>query len=195
LLAEYKAKQISVKPFNKDAQDELIGELNYCFYKNKNTIGKVKTILGNYGIKFFTLDRPSQTPVDGKSFMCGNSPTVVLSLKYSRLDNFAFTLMHEIGHVFLHLTKTKYHDQAFFVNAPNVEKEEREADDFAERNLIPVISWKKFVLENYDFEDDIIEDFSKKVKVHPAIILGRICYENPEYYRKRSAIKAINILT
>lgn len=195
LLAEYKASKITVKPFDANCQEQLISELNSCFLKNKDTLKKVKKILTSYGIKFFTLDRPSQTPVDGKSFMCGDSPTIVLSLKYSRLDNFAFTLMHEIGHIFLHLIKPKYHNQNFFVNAPNLEIEEKEADNFAQNNLIPFNYWREFVLENYDFDDEVIDRFSKIVKVHPAIVFGRICYEYPEYYRRRSIFKSTNVLT
>lgn len=192
-LAEYKVKNQKVNLFNSSNQNLLVEELKKCFYKNSDTIKKTKKILNKYGIKFFILDRPSETPVDGKSFMSGKNPAIILSLKYKRLDNFAFTIMHELGHVFLHLTNPKFKDSNFFINSSN-SNIEFEADTFARDNLIDLSLWDDFILLNYEFTDDIILEFSKKTKVHPGIIRGRVCFEYNEYYRKRSLIKIRNIL-
>jgi HTH-type transcriptional regulator/antitoxin HigA len=193
-LAEFQASLEDVNNFDISNKAELIEELQKCFLKNTETITKTKAILKKYGIKFLTLDRPSQTPVDGKSFMSGDNPSIALSLKYNRLDNFAFTIMHELGHVFKHLTNEKYKNMNFFTNAPNVEKEEFEADDFAKSNLINLNEWNEFISTYDEFDDDSILKFSKKIKVHPGIIRGRVCFENPEYYRKRTSITSLNIL-
>ncbi|SFC59739.1 HigA family addiction module antitoxin [Flavobacterium phragmitis] len=193
-LAEFKAKLERVNEFDPTKENELVEELRKCFYKNNDTISKTKSILKKYGIKFLTLDRPSQTPVDGKSFISGDNPAIALSLKYSRLDNFAYNVMHELGHVYRHLTNEKYKNVNFFTNAPNIEKEEFEADEFARNNLIDQDDWYEFILTHDEFDDDSILKFSKKVKVHPGIIRGRVCFENPEYYRKRTIITALNTL-
>lgn len=194
-LAEHEAKQIKVDPFLKSKELELIEELKICFYKNSNTVEKTKKILRKYGIKFTILDRPSQTPVDGKSFMCEDNPSIVLSLKYSRLDNFAFTIMHELGHVFKHLTNPKYKNKNFFINDdPTIQFEEYEADIYAKNNLIELEQWNEFILTTDEFDDESIMKFSKKIKVHPGVIRGRVCFENPEYYRKRTSITPLNIL-
>jgi len=193
-LAEFQAKLEDVKEFNISNQTELIEELKKCFLKNDETIARTKSILKKYGVKFIILDRPSQTPVDGKSFMSGNNPAIALSLKYSRLDNFAYNIMHELGHVYLHLTNDAYKNVNFFTNAPNIEKEEFEADDFARNNLISLNDWNEFISTHDEFDDDSILKFSKKIKVHPGIIRGRVCFENPDYYRKRTAINALNVL-
>lgn len=193
-LAEFQAKLEDVNRFDILNEAELIEELQKCFFKNIGTITKTKSILKKYGIKFLTLDRPSQTPVDGKSFMSGDNPAIALSLKYSRLDNFAFTIMHELGHIFKHLTNEKYKNVNFFTNAPNIEKEEFEADDFAKNNLINLKDWNDFISTYDEFDDNSILNFSKKIKVHPGIIRGRVCFENPEYYRKRTGITSLNIL-
>ncbi|RTY85397.1 ImmA/IrrE family metallo-endopeptidase [Flavobacterium sp. LS1P28] len=193
-LAEYKAKLVNSKPFDPSKEDELIDRLKACFYENKKTISKTKSILEDYGIVFFTLDRPPQTPVDGKAFMSNENPSIVLSLKYNRLDNFAFNIMHELGHVFKHLTKSKYKNTTFFTNSPNVTREEFEADSYAKDNLISPEIWNDFVDQYDEFDDECILKFSKKARVHPAIIRGRICFENPDYYRKRTSINSINVL-
>jgi HTH-type transcriptional regulator/antitoxin HigA len=194
-LAEYEAKQIKVVPFLKSNEFALIEELKKCFYKNSNTVEKTEKILRKYGIKFTVLDRPSQTPVDGKSFMCENNPSIVLSLKYNRLDNFAYTIMHELGHVFKHLTNPKYKNTNFFTNNDSsIQFEEFEADTYAKNNLIETEQWNEFILNTSEFDDDSILKFSKKIKVHPGVIRGRVCFENPEYYRKRTCITPLNIL-
>lgn len=194
MLAEYKAREIKTKVFDNTKELELIDELKKCFFKNKDTISESKKILTKYGIKFFPLDRPEKTPVDGKSFMSGDIPTIVLSLKYNRLDNFAFTLMHELGHVFLHLTQSKYKNDSFFVNTSNTEKEEFEANNYAKDHLINQEVWDDFIFSHEEYNDEIMLELSKKIKVHPGIIRGRICFQYPEYYSKRSVINKKNLL-
>lgn len=194
VVAERKAQIIEVDDFNVNSSKKLVKELLQCFWVNKNTIEKTEEILASYGIKFFILNRPSKTPVDGKSFMSNGKPSIALTLKYKRLDNFAFTLFHELGHVFLHLTKPKYKDSDFFINNSNMEMEEFEANKFAKNNLIPLDSWNAFSLSNEEYTDSVIYNFAKEIRVHPAIIRGRVCFENPEYYRKRTAINAENVL-
>lgn len=198
LLAEYRLKNEMVKEFSRHNKDALVKELNECFYKNDNVINKSKKILNKYGIKFLILDRPSQTPVDGKSFMSNDNPAIALSLKYKRIDNFAFTLFHEIGHVFEHLTnpkKPEYRDAQFFINSSsNTEIVEFEADKYAIENLIDVNLFNDFIVINDEYSDDSIIKFSKKNKVHPGIVRGRVCYLHNEYYRKRSSITLLNKL-
>jgi len=193
-LAEYQVEKIKVKSFDKDKEHVLIEDLKKCFYRNKETISATEKILNKYGIKFLVLDRPEKTPVDGKCFMSGENPAIVLSLKYKRLDNFAFNIMHEIGHIFLHLSKPKYQNTVFFENKSNTDKEENEANIYASDNLIDPQVWTDFIHSNFDFTDKVIIDFSKKIKVHPGIIRGRVCYDYPEYYTKRSTINVKNIL-
>lgn len=193
MLAENRALEIKVNPFNKSSEQVLINELRECFYKNLNTIKRTENILAKHGIKFFTLEKAEQTPVDGKSFMSENNPTIVLTLKYKRLDNFAFTLMHEIGHVFLHFTKAKYVNESFFINSTTIEKEEIEANQYAADCLLKNEIWQEFANQQ-KFDDISILAFAKRIKVHPGIIRGRICHFYPEYYTKRSKIHEINIL-
>ncbi|GGG48868.1 HigA family addiction module antitoxin [Bizionia arctica] len=198
LMAKYKAKQENISDFQRSNEAVLLNELKKCFFENENVIKKTKKILNKYGIKFLTLNRPPQTPVDGKSFISENNPTIVLSLKYKRLDNFAFTLFHELGHVFEHLThpeRPEYRNEEFFINSSNAEIVEFQADNYARNNLIELGIWSDFITFNEDFTDDIILEFSRKHKIHPGIVRGRVCFEYSEYYRKRSVITEMNKLT
>jgi HTH-type transcriptional regulator/antitoxin HigA len=44
------------------------------------------------------------------------------------------------------------------------------------------------------FDDASILHFAKEIDIHPAIIRGRVCFENNEYYKKRNAINSLNVL-
>lgn len=197
LLAEYKLNQETVKEFNRARESELIEELNKCFWKNNDVINKSEKILASYGIKFTILERPSQTPVDGKSFLLENNPAIALTLKYKRLDNFAFTLMHELGHIFEHLTnpkKPEFKNAEFFINSSRTDLVEYEADSYASNKLINSDIFQDFLASHFEYDDDVILNFAKNNKVHPGIVRGRICFEFPEYYRKRSSITSMNKL-
>lgn len=200
LVAKKKARQINCAEFKRNKEKELIALLKELFYKNApNLISMTKEILSNYGIKFLVLGRPPQTPVDGKSFMCGENPTIVLTLKYKRLDNFAFTLFHELGHVFEHLTnpdKPEYQEEEFFINRSKTDIVEFEANNYASNNLINPLAWNEFISHNEldGFSDEVILEFSKEHKIHPGIVRGRVCHEFNEYYRKRSTITSLNKL-
>lgn len=194
-MAEFEVSKIKTDAYNPDRINDLVKKLNYIFYKNDKTIEKCSTLLKNYGIKFTTLDRPAKTPVDGRSFMSGSSPAICLTLKYKRLDNFAYTLMHEIGHVYHHLTQDdKYKGFYTDYKQEDLMKEEIEADKFANDNLIDAEAWDRFYY-NFDFTDSSIREFSKSERIHPVIVRGRICYKHNEYYRRRSSINVENEIT
>lgn len=195
-FAEYKVKDQEVEKFNPSNEELLISELKQCFLENQNVEQNTREILNKYGIKFLTLDRPPKTPVNGKSFISGKNPAIVLSLKYKRVDYFAFTIMHEVAHIFCHLTNPKFKKSVneFYVDNSDQEIEEHEANTYAQNHLIDRTLWNDFISFNEEFTDDIIRSFAKRIKIHPAIVKGRVCYEFPEYYRKRSSINAENVL-
>lgn len=194
MVAEHEVSQIHAdNPFNPASKDELVKKLRELFYyNNKKIISTTKKLLLSYGIKFHTLDRPPKTPVDGKSFMSGGTPAIVLTLKYKRLDNFAYNIMHELGHVFLHLTKKNLKNESFFTNNTSNDILEFEADSFARNELIPLKEWNQFVESTFEFTDEAIREFANKVKMHAAIVRGRVCYEFNNYYRRASDITAEN---
>lgn len=196
VLAKYKANEIADVPkFKKSSQSVVTSKLNKLFLTSKNLKMDVEALLFDNGIKFITLDRPVKTPVDGVSFWSNKNPAIVLTLKYKRLDNFAFTLMHEIAHVYRHLSDSQHRSTSFYTNNSTNDFLEYEADSFARNTLIPQETWDSFMLNTYEYSDETILKFSKKNGVHPAIVRGRVCFENPSYYRRRTKISQINITT
>ena len=186
-LAIYEAKRQAVNIFNYDNVDQLCKKLNEIFYENENTIEKVKTTFKQYGVKFILIQKLEKTPVDGFSFWSGDNPAIALTLRHSRIDNFAFTLMHELAHIELHLKKNKEKSFLDLTTKSKTDNYESEADVFAQERLISNDCWSDIVNNYLPLNDDKILDIGEKYKINPAIILGRVCHEM-NYYALRTKI-------
>ncbi|WP_291099379.1 MULTISPECIES: HigA family addiction module antitoxin [unclassified Flavobacterium] len=181
VVAKYEANKQEVNSFNPEKLPDLVQELQTVFFQNKEAVNQVKNKLNQYGIKFILVPKLEQTPIDGYTFWSGDNPAIALTLRHNRIDNFAFTIMHEIGHIDLHLKTDK--EQQFFdltTKSSHLEYIEKEADEFAKESLIPQAIWSK-INDPFDFSDSMILKFSTKNKINPAIILGRINHENKQY--------------
>ena len=122
-----------------------------------------------------------KTPIDGFTFWSVENPAIAMTLRHKRIDNFAFTLFHELGHIFLHLI----HDQkARFIDyepaKDNATNQEEEANEFAKEALIPKEQWEEF-LGQQQHNDEAIIAFAAQINIHPAIVLGRLQYERNNY--------------
>ena len=122
-------------PFSTKQVGELIQKLNAVFYKNENTTAKTEKVLNKYGIKFVIEENLERTPVDGYSFWDGDNPTIAVSLRYKRLDNFAFAVMHELGHIVKHIRRSGRQDYIDIIKQDVEDAKEIEANDFAIKAL------------------------------------------------------------
>ena len=100
-------------------------------------------LLNSYGIKFFVEKKLDKMPVDGLSFWYGDNPTIVMTERMNRIDNFAFVLCHELGHIVKHLYLDKTTEFLDDINGLKDDRREVEANKFAEDAL-----WKGFMKEN-----------------------------------------------
>ncbi len=182
-LCEFKANQINVAEFNQSVRTSLITDLNRIFYDNENTVIRVKSALNEAGIKLVIQERGESMPIDGVSFWSNGRPAIGITLRYKRLDWLAFTLFHELGHVFCHLVNNS---DAVIIDLESTDleykktKEEIEADEFARNSMIAPDLWKAFIAGRKIADKQILE-FSEVVKIHPSVILGRRCFETGNY--------------
>jgi HTH-type transcriptional regulator/antitoxin HigA len=183
-LVEYKAEKLTAPKFDHSKKSDLISELNKIICKNKNLKVKVAEVLKESGIKIVYQEKYEKTPVDGVSFWSHGNPAIGMTLRYNRVDNFAFTLYHELGHIYLHLLND---NQAEFIDLDKNDvdyknsKEEKEADDFASNHLIDKKSWQEFYHSPSVKNDRTITQFAKAHKIHPSIVKGRLCHETGNY--------------
>ena len=109
----------------------------------------------------------------------GGRPVVGLTLRYDRIDNFWWVLMHELAHVVLHLSEVNeaFVDDLQLTAASDVEKE---ADEFAYNCLIPEDIWyDSGILENPS--PMAVIGLAQRAGVHPAIVAGRARHESENY--------------
>lgn len=191
-IAVFESGKIIVPTFDASKVDQLKKDLHLVFFENSNVKDRTKKLLENYGIKLIYLDKFDKTPIDGFSFWSGNNPAIALSVRHKRIDNFAFTIMHEIGHIELHL---KYDLGGRFIDivgSKDKDTNELQADDYAQKSLISDSQWTEFVNFYTPFNDDKFLEFGAKHKINPAIILGRACWEMNYYAIKSKIDKTLN---
>lgn len=186
-LAQYEAKNQKINTFNFDNLQQLCLNLNEVFYENNGTPENVKRVLNQFGIKMLLIEKLEKTPIDGFSFWSDKNPAIALTLRYNRIDNFAFTIMHEIAHIDLHLRNDKDRKFMDLTKKQHVDQHETEADAYAQEKLIPRDVWQDITKNHLPLSDDKIIKLGDKYRINPAILLGRVCYEM-DYYALRTQI-------
>jgi len=148
---------------------------------DENGPAKAATYLRDSGIRFIIEPQLEGTFLDGASLLWDNNePVVAMTLRYDRLDNFWFVLFHELAHVHLHLS-----DQLTVIFDDldvKIDGIEKEADAYALNGLIPEEVWRKSLVR-FSPSNDTILNQAKTLKVHPALIAGRIRRETGRYYQ------------
>jgi HTH-type transcriptional regulator/antitoxin HigA len=136
--------------------------------------------LAKSGIHLVIEKHLSKTYLDGAALrMPDGHPLVALTLRYDRLDNFWFTLAHELAHVALHLDGEH---QAFFddLEAGDTSQWETDADRMASEGLIPRTVWQSARLTAHSTRA-AIKAFADEQKISPAIPAGRIRFEAKDH--------------
>lgn len=171
-----KKEESKLGAFDKEADvNALTSELNSVFRVNKNTENETKIILNKYGIRFLIVNKVGQVPVDGMSFWIDESPTIIITERIASIDNFAFTTLHEVGHVFKHLTL----NGRAMINLVEEKKsiEEYEADEFALNAILPHADWKRFMARTRDVVPykiaPLIKEEADKHNINPQLLFGR----------------------
>lgn len=186
-ISEQEAIKIKLRSFNENHIQQLLNELKVIFYDNKKVLEKVKLKLEEFGIKLVLLEKFEKTPIDGYSFWNINNPAIAITLRHKRIDNFAFTIFHEIGHISLHITKDKNAKFLDIIGFNNKDIYEKEADEFAQDNLILPKQWDILLREHRPLNDQDIISFSKDYEINAAIVLGRLSWE-ADFYKFKSEI-------
>lgn len=159
---------------------------------DKDGLKKIGWILIERGI-ILTTERPIPgIKLDGAVYRIESGhPVITLSLRYSRLDHFWFTLMHELAHIVLHLEEI----QTPIIDNLDDEPEDRiekQADRLALNSLIPRSDWRSCQAK-YDLKEESINDFAAMIGIHPAIVAGRLSREMGKYELFSKLLNSVNV--
>lgn len=137
-------------------------------------------VLSKYGVSVVIVPHLPKTYLDGACISAGNEfPVIALSIRHDRLDNFWYTLMHELAHVALHLGKgfERFYDDLEVRTESEIEKE---ADELAGEALIPKEIWERSPASKLP-TPQAVEHLAKKLMINPAIVAGKVRYESNSY--------------
>ncbi|WP_411749028.1 ImmA/IrrE family metallo-endopeptidase [Serratia marcescens] len=135
--------------------------------------------LEKHGIAVVIEPSLKGTRIDGAALKdIDGLPIVALTLRYDRLDNFWFTLLHEVAHIWKHVNE----DEAFLddLDASSEDKKESEANRLAREAFIPRAVWKRSDAYASPSKENI-DNLSRELKITPAIIAGRLRRESGNY--------------
>jgi HTH-type transcriptional regulator / antitoxin HigA len=145
-----------------------------------------KEFLGKHGIPLVTVPHLPRTYLDGAALKLGDgTPVIGLTLRYDRLDNFWFCLLHELAHVGRHMDVDG--DTAFIddltlrdVEGAREDPTELQADEWAEDALIPRAIWETSAVRQEPSPMSVI-NLANALQIHPAIVAGRVRHEQRNY--------------
>jgi HTH-type transcriptional regulator/antitoxin HigA len=121
------------------------------------------------------------THLDGAAIkLSDGSPLVAMTLRHDRLDNFWFTLCHELAHVALHFEGEE--SKAFFddLDQAEIDTYEKDADSWATEGMIPRDRWRAAKMEGTPTTRKVLA-FAANLRISPAIPAGRIRKEKGDY--------------
>jgi len=142
--------------------------------------------LEDRGIAVVVEPHLPKTHLDGAAMLSSRgTPIIGLTVREDRLDNFWFTLVHELVHAWKHLDPSRYRaivDER--IEQADSESEhveiEREANVLTAEILIPRARWKRsraFLRPSAE----AIHALAKQLQVNPAVVAGRIRKERQDY--------------
>ena len=161
-------------------------------FHNPVDLTKIGSFLAAYGIVFLWEDSIPSMKLDGAVFSLASGQVVVaLSLRYSRLDHFWFTLMHELAHVVLHADQlgVPILDD---LDAVSGELTEQQADRLAADSLIPRNEWRSCPARYTNSLDDIVT-FANQLGIPSECVAGRLQRELGRYDLFSEIINKYNV--
>lgn len=195
----YRARQIaqgvSIGKFSAKSFDSAIVQLK-ALMVNPEDVRQVPRVLAEAGIRLVLVEPFAGMKVDGVCFwLDANSPVIAMTLRFDRIDNFWFVLMHELRHV-----ANKDGQSGNVIIDENLGAEsgeagvkpefERVADAEAAEAIIPAAVFDDFTLRVAPLYSEVrIAGFAARIGVHPGIVVGRLHKCQPQqvpyaHYRK-----------
>jgi HTH-type transcriptional regulator/antitoxin HigA len=187
--AKHLAAAVDVSPFTKPRLENGLERLKLLL-PNEQDVRMAPKILAESGIRFLIIEPLPQSKIDGACFWIDDSPVIVLSLRYDRIDWFWHTLMHELGHI-------KNNDGRSNGNIPfdadlvgetaqsitSKPEYERKADSFAINFLIPQTDLDDFIARTHPlYSKKRIIGFANRINVHAGIVVGQLQYRHEIKY-------------
>jgi addiction module HigA family antidote len=173
---EIQAKEINIAEFDKKKfKDALTKIKELAFVMPKDFIQQLQNICAQCGVAVVFTPNLPKAPISGATRWFHNKPIIQLSGRFKTNDHFWFTFFHEAAHIIYHGKKDIFLEN---VEGTAIDQEkEEEANAFAAKVLIDDRNWKE-IKTNLPLTPVEIKRISKKLRVAPGVIVGRLQHEN-----------------
>lgn len=186
-MAKLFSRSFETPPYIKTSLESLYKDIADYTYID-NGIEFFLKELNACGVTFYVLPHLEKTYLDGAAFLLDDKPVIVYTARYKRIDDFWFTVAHEIAHVLKHLNE----DTPFVLDNLHEQttcKQEEEANRLAAKQLRhPEILNYLEPYKNY-LPVSKIEECSSEYSVHPAIIIGALAFNKRTSFRNQNLYK------
>jgi HTH-type transcriptional regulator/antitoxin HigA len=182
VLKKSKNIRVSTKYKKGTVSPELMREIAKLS-TDKNGPTLAQEFLKRHGIILVIEKHFPKTYLDGATILINrDNPVIGLTLRYDRLDNFWFTLMHELAHISLHFDQdiNLFYDEIEGVTGVVLTEKEQAADRMAEEALLPESKWEVSparLIPSFMAAKSLAEE----VGVHIAIIAGQMRHKGKAY--------------
>jgi HTH-type transcriptional regulator / antitoxin HigA len=199
----YRAKELAEATYSSSYSEtklrEALGKLRAILIAPEE-IRQIPRILADAGVRLVIVEFLSGAKIDGATFWLNGIPVVALSLRFDRVDNFWFVLLHEITHV-------ANHDGLVTVDLELTEKiqrhdemppEESRANEAATEFLVPKQELVSFITRVRPlYSEQRILLFAKRIGVHPGLVVGQLQFrdEIPYTHFHKHLVKIRKIIT
>jgi HTH-type transcriptional regulator/antitoxin HigA len=180
VIQRTRAKKKKLGKFDKAAlSNSFVRELAQLSWSDKGPLLALE-YLQKHGISVVIEPQLRGTQLDGAALKdIDGTPVIGLTLRFDRLDNFWFTLVHEVIHIWKHVDS----DAEAFVDdmkSSSDDRREAEANRIASEAFIPRLTWKRSDAYLSPSRESI-ERLARDLRIHPAIVVGRIHKETGNF--------------
>jgi HTH-type transcriptional regulator / antitoxin HigA len=192
------AECVDVSRFRPDSVSDALPDL-HKLTSSEHEVRHVPKMLAELGIRLVIVEKLPKTQIDGVAFWLDvENPVIAISFRSDRIDNFWFTLCHEIAHIVRHEespidTKLVGKDRQ-----PTNEKSvvEQAADKFATEFLVPPLELDSFIVRVKPLYSKVrINQFAGRLGIHPGIIVGQLQFRKEiGYFHSRDMLVPVRDL-
>jgi len=175
MRAGHLASVLNTRPFEPEKFQAGLSEIR-ALAQFPEKVRHVPRKLAELGVRLVVVEPLPRSRIDGAAFWLEeNSPVIVLSLRYDRIDWFWHTLAHEISHIKNGDKRSVDCDLVGESRAGSFNEIEERADREGAELLIPQERLKSFIARTKPYySKERINQFAQVVRVHPGIVNGQL---------------------
>ncbi|AKD37501.1 XRE family plasmid maintenance system antidote protein [Pasteurella multocida subsp. multocida OH4807] len=175
---EIKASEIICQPYSESGFKQALEKIKALTKETEPShfIPELINICASVGVAVVFVPCFPNTGISGATrWLSSDKAIIQLSLRYKTNDHLWFTFFHEAGHILLHGKKTLHLE---FNSKTVLADEETEANDFAQKYLIPRPIWRNLI-QKVAVTEQHIRAAAEEIGIAEGIIVGQL-----QHYKK-----------